>query len=51
MVHGRIMVVDDDRNLLELARMRLESADYQVATALTEEQAVEALKEIGRAHV
>jgi two-component system response regulator GlrR len=44
MVHGRIMVVDDDRNLLELARMRLESADYQVATALTEEQAVEALK-------
>jgi two-component system response regulator GlrR len=44
MLHGKIMVVDDDRNLLELARMRLESANYEVATALTEEQAVEAVK-------
>ncbi|MGH7770306.1 MAG: sigma-54-dependent transcriptional regulator, partial [Candidatus Binatia bacterium] len=30
--------------LLELARMRLESASYDVSTALTEEQAVEAVK-------
>ncbi len=44
MMQGKILVVDDDRNLLELARMRLESASYQVSTALTEEQAVEAVK-------
>ena len=44
MVNGKILVVDDDRNLLELARMRLESASYEVSTALTEEQAVEAIK-------
>jgi two-component system response regulator GlrR len=44
MVNGKILVVDDDHNLLELARMRLESASYDVATALTEEQAVEAVK-------
>lgn len=44
MMHGKILVVDDDRNLLELARMRLESASYEVSTALTEEQAVETVK-------
>lgn len=44
MVNGKILVVDDDHNLLELARMRLESASYDVSTALTEEQAVEAVK-------
>ena len=44
MMQGKILVVDDDRNLLELARMRLESASYEVSTALTEEQAVEAVK-------
>jgi len=44
MMQGKILVVDDDHNLLELARMRLESASYQVSTALTEEQAVEAVK-------
>ena len=42
--NGKILVVDDDHNLLELARMRLESASYDVSTALTEEQAVEAVK-------
>jgi two-component system response regulator GlrR len=44
MVNGKILVVDDDHNLLELARIRLESASYDVSTALTEEQAVEAVK-------
>jgi len=44
MMQGKILVVDDDRNLLELARMRLESASYEVSTALTEEQAIEAVK-------
>jgi two-component system response regulator GlrR len=44
MMQGKILLVDDDRNLLELARMRLESASYEVSTALTEEQAVEAVK-------
>ncbi|HYA93886.1 MAG TPA: sigma-54 dependent transcriptional regulator [Thermodesulfobacteriota bacterium] len=40
----RILVVDDDRNLLELVKMRLESADYDVTTALREEEAIEAVK-------
>ena len=45
MLQGKILVVDDDRNLLELARMRLESANYEVATALAEEQAMDSIKE------
>src|ERR1051326_6764159 len=44
MQQGKILVVDDDRNLLELARMRLESANYEVATALTEAQALDSMK-------
>jgi two-component system response regulator GlrR len=40
----KILVVDDDRNLLELVKMRLESADYDVITALREEEAIEAVK-------
>ncbi len=44
MSSGKILVVDDDQNLLELVRMRLESADYEVATASREENAVEAVK-------
>jgi two-component system, NtrC family, response regulator GlrR len=36
---GKILIVDDDRNLLELIRMRLESANYEVTTALDEEKA------------
>jgi two-component system response regulator GlrR len=40
----KILVVDDDRNLLELVKMRLESADYDVTTALWEEEALEAVK-------
>ena len=30
MAKGHILVVDDNPNLLELIRMRLESADYEV---------------------
>jgi two-component system response regulator GlrR len=41
---GRVLVVDDDRNLLELLRMRLESANYEVITAINEEDAIEAVK-------
>ncbi len=40
----KILVVDDDRNLLELVKMRLETADYDVTTALREEEAIEAAK-------
>ena len=41
---GKILVVDDDRNLLELVKMRLESANYDVTTAVREEDALEAIK-------
>src|SRR5574341_1070760 len=41
---GKILVVDDDKNLVELVEMRLESADYDVATALKEEDAIEAVR-------
>jgi two-component system response regulator GlrR len=41
---GNILVVDDDPALLELLRMRLESAQYQVTTAQREEEAISAVK-------
>ncbi|MBI2987004.1 MAG: sigma-54-dependent Fis family transcriptional regulator, partial [Deltaproteobacteria bacterium] len=44
MFSAKILVVDDDRNLVELMKMRLESANYEVATALREEDAIEAVK-------
>lgn len=44
MPSGKILVVDDDRNLNELLKMRLESANYEVVTALKEEDALEAIK-------
>jgi two-component system response regulator GlrR len=44
MASEKILVVDDDRSLLELIRMRLESANYVVTTALMEEEAIEAAK-------
>jgi two-component system response regulator GlrR len=37
---SRILVVDDDRNLVELIRMRLETAGYDVVTAFDEEEAL-----------
>jgi two-component system, NtrC family, response regulator GlrR len=45
MASGRILVVDDDANLLELVKMRLESAGYQVTTASVEEDALGAVKD------
>ena len=44
MSSGKILVVDDDQNLLELVKMRLESAGYVVITASREEDALEAVK-------
>ena len=44
MASGKILVVDDDHNLLELVKMRLESADYEVTTASREEDALDAVK-------
>ena len=32
---GKVLIVDDDRNLLGLSKMRLESSGYTVTTALT----------------
>ena len=39
MTSGKLLVVDDDRNLLELIRMRLESSGFEVATARDEAEA------------
>ncbi len=41
---AKILVVDDDRNLLELLKLRFESANYEVAVAMKEEDAIEAVK-------
>ncbi len=41
----KILVVDDDSNLLELIRMRLELAGYEVVTALNEEEAMARTRE------
>lgn len=40
----KILVVDDDKNLLELLKMRLESANYEVVAVLREEDAVNEMK-------
>ena len=40
----KLLIVDDDRNLLELMRMRLESANYDVTAAADEAEAREAVK-------
>jgi len=42
---GKLLVVDDDRNLLELMKLRLELSNYEVTTALVEKDAIEASKE------
>jgi two-component system, NtrC family, response regulator GlrR len=39
MTPGKILIVDDDRNLLGLMKMRLESSGYDVSTALKEQEA------------
>ena len=45
MSQGHILVVDDNPNLLELIRMRLESADYRVSATAEEEAALSLLRE------
>jgi two-component system response regulator GlrR len=45
MALGKILVVDDDRNLVELIQMRLETAGYEVVTSLHEEEALAKAKE------
>ena len=42
---AKILVVDDDRNLVELLKMTLESADYEVTAAFNEKDAIGAVKE------
>src|SRR5512139_3093637 len=42
---GNILVIDDDLNLLELVKMRLESADYELTAVSLEEEALKILKE------
>jgi two-component system response regulator GlrR len=44
MSSGKILVVDDDRNLIEVLKVRIESVGYEVITALKGEEAVEAAK-------
>ena len=41
----KILVVDDDQNVLKVIKMRLEARDYQVATATEAEQSVEMAKQ------
>lgn len=41
---GKILLVDDDRNLVELLEIRLLRAGYEVATALSAESALEAME-------
>ena len=45
MTLGKILVVDDDSNLLEVIKMRLESAKYTVITSVREDEAIQAVKE------
>ena len=42
---GKILAVDDDRNLVALLQMRLEAAGYEVITAFDEFEALERVKE------
>ena len=43
MSRAKLLVVDDDRNLLEIIRMRLESLEYEVTAVRDEEQARQAV--------
>jgi two-component system response regulator GlrR len=47
MFKGHILVVDDNHNLLELIKMRLESADYRVSAAVDEDGALGLFQEQG----
>ena len=43
MSRAKLLVVDDDRNLLEIIRMRLESLEYEVTAVRDEEEARQAV--------
>ena len=43
----KILVLDDDQNILKVIKMRLEANDYQVTTAIQAQTAVEIAKEEG----
>jgi two-component system response regulator GlrR len=45
MSQGHILVVDDNPNLLELIKMRLESADYEVSGTADEDRALSLFRE------
>ena len=45
MALGKILVVDDDRSLIEVLKVRVESAGYEVTVTLKEEAAIAATKE------
>ena len=45
MASEKILVVDDDKNLLELLRMKLESEQYAVTAAVSEGEAIQAVKD------
>jgi len=45
MPSGKLLIVDDDRNLLELIKMRLESLDYEVRATQDEEEAKKVVME------
>lgn len=42
---AKILAVDDDKNLLEIIKMRLESSGYEVITATHEAEAIQAVNE------
>ncbi len=44
MASGKILIVDDDRNLLEVMKVRVESAGYDVTAAVREQEALEAAR-------
>lgn len=44
MASGRILVIDDDPNLIEVLKLRIESAHYEVTSVLKEEDALEAAR-------
>lgn len=44
-ISAKILVIDDDRNLLEVIKMRLESEHYSVTVTSREEDAIKAVKE------
>ncbi|HXG53600.1 MAG TPA: sigma-54 dependent transcriptional regulator [candidate division Zixibacteria bacterium] len=44
MAGGRILVVDDDANLVELVKMRLEASGFDVTTAMTSQEALDAVR-------